>query len=203
MVPSPAAAEVGDLMGVGNDPNGQPVRPDFGHGQAHAVDGDGAFHDDVAHEFGRRNDAEVPVGAALLEDVHPSRAIDVAGDEMAMDTAVREEGSLQIDEGAGLEELEVGAGPGFAQEIEAQGFTAVGLHDGKAAAVDGDALADLCALSAGARAQGEFDRFLALAHELDGSRFFDNSSEHIQSRRAVRSRSRPAIFHTGSSSFNP
>jgi hypothetical protein len=77
----------------------------FGNGEADAVDGDGAFEDEVAFEFGWGVDLEEVIAAPALESFDDGKRIDVAGNEMAMEPASSGEGSLQVYEGAGMAEL--------------------------------------------------------------------------------------------------
>ena len=63
----------------------------FGHGQADAVKGDGAFVGDVMGEIRRQPDLEPMIRAALLEGENAHRAIHVSLDEMTAESVVRGE----------------------------------------------------------------------------------------------------------------
>src|SRR5438874_10627114 len=53
LVPALTAAERGDLGGVRNDGDGEPVVECFGNREAHTVDGDRALLDHVTHQLSR------------------------------------------------------------------------------------------------------------------------------------------------------
>lgn len=88
--------EVGLPAGVGDDPDGEIFGSYFGDGEGDAVDGDGAFGDNVLGEIRREFDFEAVVGpdGAPVEDGRC--AIDVALDEVAAEAAGGGEGALEI-----------------------------------------------------------------------------------------------------------
>ncbi len=174
-------AQGGDLVGVGDDPDPESAGDQVGDREADAVQGDGAFEDDIAHNFGRGGDIQEPILAGPLPAEDRAQAVDVAGHEMAAELGGGAQGALEIDEGADPGELEVGADPGFLEQIEAQEAVASargGADDREAAAVDGEAMADAGGAAADSAANGQLDGPVGGLDALDGAGFFDNACEH-------------------------
>src|SRR5262245_32506182 len=118
------------------------------------------------------------IAAPSIEAPDPAQAIDVAGDEMSVQSAVRGQGAFQVDAGTAARELEVGSSPGLAKEIEMEEPGPAGrtertdLNDGQAAAVHRHAVARL--ERAGATRRGEYhpDRAGGGFDGVDGAGFF-------------------------------
>src|SRR5690606_29285838 len=66
------------------------------HGEADAVDGDGALVGQVAGEFGRGLDFQLPAFADGFEALHRAGAVDVAGDDVAAEPVVGAQGFFQV-----------------------------------------------------------------------------------------------------------
>src|SRR3954464_7687332 len=95
-------------------------------------------------DFRRDRDRKKPICAAFLENSDLSDAINMPGDEMAVDAAVSLKRTLQVHQLATLRELQTGADPGFTKEIkfERAGFFRI-IRDRQATAVDCNAVASL------------------------------------------------------------
>src|SRR5687767_10618412 len=102
-----AFAQGGYFVSVRNDPNAESLFGNFGDGQADAVDGDRSFENEVAHQFARRFNFEKPIGAAFFEDSNFTNAIDVAGDEVAVQAFANSERAFEINGRTDLQGLKV------------------------------------------------------------------------------------------------
>jgi hypothetical protein len=176
-----AFAQGGDFEGVGDDPDAEAFFGHIGDGEADAVHGDGAFEDDVAQDIGGCGNVEDVVGAGAFPAGDFAEAIHVAGDEVSAEASACGEGAFEVYMRARLHELQVGAQPGFAEQIEAKPRArafALQLRDGEAAAVDGDAVAVACVPTANACLHDQFYAGGAFPNAFDEARFFDNASEH-------------------------
>ncbi len=174
-------AQGGDLVGVRDDPDPESARDEVGDGEADAVQGDRSFEDDIAHDVGRGGDIQEPILAGPFPAEDCAQSVDVAGHEVAAQLGRGAEGALEVDEGSDPAELEVGADPGFLEEIEAEEAVAPArgdADDGEAAAVDGEAMADAGGAAADSAANGQLDGPVGGLDALDGAGFFDNTCEH-------------------------
>jgi len=169
--------EVGDLEGMGNEPDGEAGIIDLRDRKGDTVDSDGALVDDVLEEFGGRFDAEEEVLAASLGVGDGTGGVDVAGDEVAPDFAIEAEGALEIDGIAGLDGLEGGQADGFVEEVEGDGLMVKG-NGGKAAAIDSDGIAHLEVLEDGLGGEFEAVGGLGFGKFENGAGFFNNSGKH-------------------------
>ena len=152
-----------------------------GDRQADAIHGHRAFEHHVAHHLRRRGNVQHVVLPHSLPARDPANAVNVAGDEMPAQVAVRAQRPLQVDQRAGLGELQVRPLPGLLQQIELRqpGLAARGqLHHRQAAAVDRQARAHLQAPPAEVRPHGQLDGFRGRLDPLDRARFFNNSCKH-------------------------
>src|SRR4029077_21102185 len=104
--------ERGDLGGVGDHGDGEPVVVDGGHGQAGAVDRDGTLVHDVAQEVGRDGDAQVR--RRLDDGAHP---VDGALHDVGAQAVVDPHRPLQVHRVPGLQVTEGGAGVGLVNDV--------------------------------------------------------------------------------------
>ena len=112
-----------------------------------------------------------------------AEAVNVAGDEMPAELAVRAQRPLQVHERTRPGKLEIGEPPRFLEQIELNefGFAARGNFYGRqATAVHRQAAADFQAATGHGGAHGQFDGFRRRPDALDDSRFFDNACEHFR-----------------------
>ena len=173
-----SGAEVGGFARVGDDPGGEVIRANFGDGEADAIDGDGALEDEVAGGLGREGDLEEEIGAAGFQLEDGGGAIDVALDEVAAHAGIGAHGAFEVDPVAGLEGAEVGSGEGFSEQIEGEnGRGDVG--GGQAAAVDGEAVAEVEARGEAGSAQLQSNTALGGGGDgKDFGGFFNKTGEH-------------------------
>ena len=132
-------AQRGHLVSVRDDPDAETFPGDAGHGEAHAIHGNGAFEDDVAQHVRRRGDFQDVIRAGPFPASDAARAVDVAGDEMAAEAAVGGERTFEVHERTDMRRRKVGSLPGFAEQIEMQQRAparAGNFRDRQAAAVD-------------------------------------------------------------------
>jgi len=130
------------LEGVGDDGDVKPVSFDIVDGETGAVEADGAFFDDEAAELSWEFEAEFPAPFEFVAFQAGGDGIDVTLDNMAVEPAVQEHTSFEVDEVAGLPGGEVGLLEGLSDGGHAVGVFPH-LLDGEAGAVVGDALVDL------------------------------------------------------------
>lgn len=146
-------------------------------GEADPVDGDGAFGDAQAHDFGRGCDADFP-GAVLPVGAEESAGgIDVAGNEVASESGGEREGAFEVESVADTACAESGFGHGFGagEGGEAGGGEFLG---GEADAINGDGIPAACVL---ANLLAGYFEANALAERFDsaeGAQLFDNAREH-------------------------
>src|SRR5918995_3809647 len=126
-----------DRLGVRDDRHREPVVEHVDHGEAHAVDGDGALLDHVAEHVVRHADPQVGRRHDDLAD-----AVDVALDDVPAEPVERPDGPLEVHAVADGPSADRGAGGSLGRDV---GLPPAGAHldDGQAAAVDGDRVADL------------------------------------------------------------
>lgn len=138
-----AGGEIGDVgvpEGIRDDGDFGDIRLilPIGDGQANAIDGDGAFTDDVRREFGGNLDAEIP-GVALRCEVHDAADfVHVAKDEVAAEFFACGKRLFEVDSGARLKERKRRFGESFPRQVGRKVFV-VAMDYGEAATVDGDA----------------------------------------------------------------
>jgi len=127
-------------------------------------------------EFSWEFEAELPATFELMAFETDGGGVDVTLDDMAVEPAVHEQGSFEVDEDAGLPGSEVGLLEGLFDGGYAVGVTFHFL-DGETGAVMGDALVDLQFGGEG----GLDPECPVAARGFDGSyraEGFDNSGEH-------------------------
>ena len=167
-------AQVGVFQGVGNDPDTETVRGDFGHGEADTVDGDRSFVGNVAGKIRRQCDVDAEVGAFFLDGQDLGRAVDMSLHEVAAQPPFDPQGSLEIDRCAGFQTTEVGPLEALLEQVEHALVVALG-GDGQATTIHGHAFADADA----AGGAGPFDQQLnglPAAPEPDNLAYFANQT---------------------------
>src|SRR5260370_5066703 len=92
-----AFANIGVFVGVGNHGDFGDVVLPAGHGEADAVNGDGALENDVASEIGGHLHSEPPVFAFGSEMRYAADGVHVAKDEVPAEFLARSEWLLEID----------------------------------------------------------------------------------------------------------
>jgi len=148
-----------------------------GDGETDAVDGDRAFGRQVFRERVGGFDAEtrfILVGDLMHQDAD---GVDVALDEMAVETIAEFQRAFDVDAIAGGEAAEVGSFERFFDdvEIEAAGSD---LGDGEAAAVKCDAFAEFYGVILPIVGDDQSAKVRAVAGGDNRKGFFDNSREH-------------------------
>src|SRR5260221_5379389 len=146
-----AFAQGGRLERVGDDPDAEFLFAHGRNGEAYPVHGDGTFENDVAHHVGWRGDFEDVVASGAFPARDRAGAVDVAGDKMAAQARANLEGTLQVHERTGARVVEIGAPPGFLEQIDPDQFRGAArgeVDDRQAAAVAGEAVADFQAVPA-------------------------------------------------------
>src|SRR5215469_3732844 len=111
-------------------------------GKADAVDGDGAFFRDIAAQILREANGEPPIFAFRDEARDTADSVDVTLYEMPADAGCCGERTFEIYVLASFFFAEGGSTQRFAGKIGGAGMR-VAFYDGEAAAVDGDAVAEL------------------------------------------------------------
>ena len=102
---------------------------------------------------------------------------------MPAEAAVHWQRSFEIDQRTDAGKLQVCPFPRFAQQIELKQLLSRArnqLHEGKTAAVQGQAVADLQSTGADFRAHDQLNRPGRRLNAFDGASFFDNACEHKQ-----------------------
>jgi len=168
--------EVGDLDGMGDDPEDGGGWGEVGDGEGDAVDGEGSFVDAVFVDVGGEGDFEAVVLAAWGEVEDPAGGVDVALDEVAAEASVGGEGAFEVGEAAGGEFAEGGDFEGLGEEVEG-GVAAIEGGDREAASVDGDGFAH-GELSGEGNGEGESGLFATAFEGMDLSDGFYQTSEH-------------------------
>ncbi|OMI41550.1 phosphoenolpyruvate synthase/pyruvate phosphate dikinase [Streptomyces sparsogenes DSM 40356] len=170
-------AEGGQGEGRRDEADGEVVRARVDHGQADAVDRDGALLDDVAAEVGGERDRDdLPVlGGLALDD--GAGAVDVALHQMTAQAPAERHGALQVDAGADGEGAEAGAVQGLGHDVGGEPAV-LEVDDGEADAVDGDRVAVLGAFGDDGAADQEAGRVAEVLDGDDLTQFFDDSGEH-------------------------
>ena len=135
---------------MGDDGDGDFVVVDGGYGEADALDGDGAFFDDVGGEGGGDGEAEAVVGGVGLvrvegfEGQEGGCVVDVTLDYVASEGGAGGGWEFEVDDGFGAEVREGGAGDGLGGEVGGEAWReGVGLdvEGGEADSADGYAVA--------------------------------------------------------------
>jgi len=115
---------------------------DIEDGEANAVKADGAFFDDQGAEFFWEFEAEFPGAICVVAMGADSGRVDMALDDVAIETSVDDHAPFKIDEATGLPGAEIGFFEGFIDGGDAVEAVANGF-DGQAGSAVGDALVDL------------------------------------------------------------
>ena len=175
---------------VGDDPNAESVRKDFGHSQADAIDGNGPLKDEVFEGCGVRDDLHQPICTAFLQNPDPGGSINMTRDKMAVEAAIGRQGAFKVN---WLADHCLGEGcalPGFVQQIK---FDSPALFGGcdcdccKATAVDCDTIPQTAPLPHCWSQELETNGLFALGDGFNQTCFFNDSGEHMQSRLEVES----------------
>ena len=164
------------FVGVGDDGDIEPGSLHVEDGEADAVEADGAFFDDEVAEFLGEFEAEFPAAVEFFAFGADGGGVDVTLNDMAVESAVHEEASFQVDEVAGFPVAQIGLFQGFPDGGHAVEIV-FELFDGEADAVVGDALVYF----EFAREGGGDPECLIGAVGLDGFDFaegFDDAGKH-------------------------
>ena len=173
----PSRAEIRVRERVRNRRDGKARRVDRRHRETDAVDRDGTLFDDVAQDF-RSCENREPDGIGVPSDeANASDPVDVAGHDVAAETACRRHGAFEIHCAADAEAGEGRAVQGFMHDVRRE-LVGAQRGDRKADAVDRDAVAEFRALEHGRGTDCEDRRVAATRDLLDYSDFFDDSGEH-------------------------
>lgn len=159
------------------DPDAEPIATDARDRQADAVDCNGAFLDDVAHDRRWRSNVEHVVLTIAFKAPYLPACIDVAEHKMAVEPRIGAEGTLEVDEGPALYKFKIRPLKGFVEHIELQDAVPR-TNNSQACAVDGDAVAYAQCRPNPGSANGQFRRTLARADLLNLTRLFNDSREH-------------------------
>ena len=132
---------IGMFEGIGNDGHVEPGFFYIEDGKADAVEADGAFFDDEVGEFFGKFQPELPASVHFLSFQAGGCRVYVSLDDVAIQPAVQEHTSLQVDEVACLPGFHIGLLEGFfdgCHPVEAIFY----LFYGETDPVVGDALID-------------------------------------------------------------
>src|SRR5262249_54772554 len=92
--------------------------------EADAVHRNGAFEDHESHDVRRRRNVQDMITADSFPAHDFADTINVTGNEMSAESPANRKGTFEVYGGTFRNKLQVGAFPGFAQEIEANQFAA-------------------------------------------------------------------------------
>jgi len=115
---------------------------DVEYGEADAVEANGAFFNDQMAEFFGEFEAELPATVLIVAFEAGGGGVDMSLDDVAVEAAVHDHASFEVNEVAGLPGAEVGLFEGFFDGGDAV-EVAVDFFDGEADAVVGKGLVDL------------------------------------------------------------
>ena len=161
---------------IGNDGDVEPGLLYVEDGEADAVEADGAFFDHEPAEFFGEFETELPASVEVFAIEADSGCVDVSLDDMAVEPAIHDQASFEVDEIAGLPLAEVAFFEGFFDGCDAVEVVLLFFH-GEADAVVGDALIDFELVGDG----GGYPECLIGAFAFDGvdpAKGFDDASEH-------------------------
>ena len=102
-------AQIGVRVGVGNDGDLREAIFPARHGQADAVDGNGALRNDVAREIFRNFDGQAPAIALAPQLRDPSGGVHMALYEVAAKVFFGGERSFEVHHGPGFQHRRMGA----------------------------------------------------------------------------------------------
>jgi hypothetical protein len=171
--------QMGDLMGVRDDPADDTGRGDFGGGKGDAIETDGALGDHEPAMLGGEFDFQAMVLAVKTPVEHAHGGIHMPLDEVAAKACSHGHGALQIDEAAGFEIAKAGDAESLHEQVKAGGLPdGIKGGDREAAAIDGYAFAFGEFGGHGADIQGQAGAFAARFEAEDGAGGFDEAGEH-------------------------
>src|SRR3954447_4203975 len=93
--------------GVGNDPDGKVLRPDFGDRKADSIDGDRPFVSDQMGKFSREFHLQSKVFFDRFEGQDLGDGIDMSLDEMASEARVASQWPLEINQALAAQVFQV------------------------------------------------------------------------------------------------
>jgi hypothetical protein len=168
--------DIGMQEGIGDDGDVKAVFFDVKDGEAGAVEGDGAFFDHEMAEFPGEFEAKEPAAVVFPFLGAGGDGVDVALDDMTVETAIDRHAAFEVDEGAFLPGIEVCFPEGFIDGGHTVGIFPDFFH-GQADAVMGDAL---IGLEFGGEGRLDPEGFVGSfgLRGLDYSECFDDTGEH-------------------------
>jgi hypothetical protein len=128
--------------GIGDDGDIEPGLLYVKYGEAYAIEADGAFFYDEVVEFPGKFEAKFPTAIEFFAVYAVGCCVDMALNDMAVEAAVHDEASFEVDGIAGLPMAEVAFFEGFFDGGDAVEIVLL-FFDREANAVMGDALIDL------------------------------------------------------------
>ncbi len=168
--------DIGVVVRIGDDGDIEFRSFDIKNGQAGAVDADGAFFNDQVAEFFGEFEAIFPAAIEVAALETDGSGVYVSLDDMAVEAAVHDQASFEVDEVSGLPVAEIGLFECFFNRGDAvEGI--LYFFDGEASAVVGYALVNGQLLGEG----GFYPKCFVGALDLDGVYFserFDDSGKH-------------------------
>ena len=153
-------AKVGDLEGVGSDPEDRRLSGQFGDGERDAIDAQGSFVDAEGMDRRRKRNFEPIVLAHGGEVEDLSGVIDMALDKVPAKAIADRKGSFQIDGTAFFQFSERGDLESLGKKVEAN--VIIECRCGEAATIDGDRVSE-----------GEFSGERNVQNEAGLLTFFD------------------------------
>jgi hypothetical protein len=99
--------------GIGDDGDVEFCLFDVEDGEACAVEADGAFFNEEVAEFFREFEAVFPAAFPFAAFETSGGGVDMSLDDVAVEAAVQDHASFEVDEVAGLPGVEVGFSEGF------------------------------------------------------------------------------------------
>lgn len=100
---------IGMFIGIGDDGQIEPGLFDVEDGKTDAVEADGAFLNNEVAEFFGEFEAEFPTAVQFFTVQTGSGGIDMALDDMAVQSSVHPQASFEVDEVARLPAIDVGS----------------------------------------------------------------------------------------------
>ena len=171
--------QIGDGVGMRNDPAGGALRGDVRGGERDAVEADGSFGDDQSPALGRKRERESIIGAIESPEKDLSCRIHVALDKVAAEPVSCTQGALDVHHSTGGQIAKIGHAQGLLEQIKGNRFCRrLNVRRGEAAAIDRDALALHEAGCTSAYIQREPGTSGTRIEGDDGGGGFDESGKH-------------------------
>ena len=169
----------GFLTGVWDQAHSEIRVGNFCHCQADAVNGNGAFFHHIPEQFRCGTDRHQHCVALRLHGTNCSRAVNVSGNNVPAESAVRRHGTFQIHFRASFQLSQIAPPQGFRHHICCE-VVFVHANHRQANAVHGNAVADLRPLQHLCGGQFQFAPVGGLVQPPHSPHFFYDSGKHLR-----------------------